>query len=63
MPIYWCKFFDVAGRVSGAEKLASSDDAAVIERAKSLYANRVADAYEIWDGARLVQRVTRELPV
>lgn len=61
MATYWCKFFDAGGRVSGAEKMVRPDDVAVIAAAQVAYKTYDGD-YEIWDGMRLVHRVTREIP-
>jgi hypothetical protein len=58
---YWCKFFDAGGRVFGAETLAAEDDATVIAKAHVVFASGMGSGYEIWDGTRLVRRVTRPL--
>lgn len=62
MTVYWCKFFDVKGRIAGAEHMESPDDAQVIVKARLIYMQSLGSGCEIWDGKRLVHRERAVLP-
>lgn len=51
---YECIFLDAAGKVAGSVELTAADDAAVIVKARALFATGLIHTYRIWDVERLV---------
>ena len=57
---YWCRFFDASGRIFGAEAMACANDRDAIAKARIIHSHGIGSGYEIWEGERLIARVTRE---
>jgi hypothetical protein len=54
MKSYECMFLDAAGKVAGSVELRAADDAAVIVKARVVFATGLIHSYQIWDVERLV---------
>ncbi len=60
MTTYWCRFFDASGRIFGAAPMGCASDRDAIARARVVHAHRIGSGYEIWEGERMVARITHE---
>lgn len=58
MTEYWCRFFDWRGNLCAAERLRAAGDDEAIAQARAIFAQRVANDFEVRHGNRVVLRET-----
>jgi len=56
MTNYWCRFFDERGSLFAAEQVHAQNDAGAIAKARDIFAEHIANDFEIQEGSRIVLR-------